>query len=221
MEPLQKHTTGSEPNWDNDPDDVRQPDPIPDSISAYYKRPFTIFNHLWLLYLVYLIYYVSTDYQTLIGREHEPFFIMAMDMVDLFIHEAGHFFFSLFGQVIYFMGGSLFQVILPIVFLIVFARTSIRSMSFSLFWIGESMVNVSIYIGDAQWKRLPLISRHATHDWNWLCVHLNLLDYAESIASVVNIIGILTCIAALGIGIYCIAKDMREIQTSRKIFLRK
>jgi hypothetical protein len=221
METQNPNTTRFGSNWDSDPDDIRQPNPIPESLGAYLKRPLTIFNLCWLLYLIYLIFFVATDYQTMIGRQHSPFFIMVMDMVDLFIHEAGHFFFSFFGQVIYYMGGSLFQIILPIVTLIVFARSSIRSMSFTLFWIGENTVNVSIYIADAQWKRLPLISRHATHDWNWLCVHLNLLDSAESIGSVVNIVGIFICISAIGVGIYCVRKDMQEIQTSRKIFLRK
>jgi hypothetical protein len=221
MEPQHKNTSGFTLNRNSNPDDARQPNPIPESLGAYLKRPFTIFNLCWLTYLIYLIFFVATDYQTMIGREHSPFFIMAMDMVDLFIHEAGHFFFSFFGQVIYYMGGSLFQIILPIVTLIVFARTSIRSMSFTLFWIGESTVNVSIYIADAQWKRLPLISRHATHDWNWLCVHLNLLQEAESISSVVNVIGIITCISALIVGIYFIVKDVREIETSRKILFAK
>ena len=203
--------------WADDDNLGPAPASIPTSPGDYFKRPFNLFNIFWLLYLTYLIIYVATDYQTLIGREHHPFFIMAMDMVDLFIHEAGHFFFSFFGQVIYFMGGSLFQIILPIVTLVVFARTSIRSMSFTLFWIGESIVNVSIYVADAQWKRLPLISRHATHDWNWICVHLNLLDDAETIGAVLNIIGIITCIGALGVGIYCIVKDTREILVSNKL----
>ncbi|MFI5252411.1 MAG: hypothetical protein ACHQQQ_08280 [Bacteroidota bacterium] len=208
-------------NKENEWNDISKSRAIPESVGAYFKQPFIIFNLAWLLYLAYLTYFVATDYQTMIGRQHNPFFIMAMDMVDLFIHEAGHFFFSFFGQVIYFMGGSLFQIILPIITLVVFARSGIRSMSFTLFWIGESMVNVSIYIADAQWKRLPLISRHATHDWNWLCVHLNLLDDAETIASVVNIIGIITCAGAIGVGIYCIISEVQEVRTSRKILLGK
>ena len=208
-------------NWEEGANDLKQPAAIPESLSAYFRQPYTIFNLLWILYLSYLTIVVATDYQTISGRYHLPFALIAMDMVDLFIHEAGHFFFSLFGQIIYFMGGSLFQIILPVATSIVFARSSVRSMSFTLFWIGESIVNVSIYIADAPYKRLHLISRHATHDWNWLSIRLGILNDAETISSIVNFIGILTCIGAIIVGVYCIIKDILDVQTSAKIYRKK
>jgi len=151
--------------------------------------------------------FLATDYQTFPGRNSMPFAMWTIDMVDLFIHEAGHLVFRLFGQVLYFMGGSLFQIILPVVTAIVFGRNNFRSLMFTLYWIGQSMVNVSIYIGDAPYQRLPLISLHALHDWHWLMVEMNWMDDIEMMASVVNVLGILVCATGIFIGLYFVGTD--------------
>jgi hypothetical protein len=161
-----------------------------------------ILYFFFLVVLTYFTVFLATDYQTFPGRNHMPFAMWTIDMIDLFIHEAGHLVFRLFGQVLYFMGGSLFQIIIPVVTAVVFGRSNFRSLMFTLYWIGQSMVNVSVYIGDAPYQQLHLISRHALHDWHWLMVELNLMDDIETIASVVNVLGILTCVVGIGVGLF-------------------
>ena len=117
---------------------------------------------LYLLCLTFIIYFtvfLAIDYQTFVGRNHMPFALWIIDTIDLFIHEAGHAVFSIFGRVLYFLGGSLFQVIIPITAAVVFARNNRRSLLFTLYWTGHSLVNVSVYIADAPYQRLQLISQ--------------------------------------------------------------
>jgi hypothetical protein len=170
----------------------------------------------FLAVIIHFTIYLATDYQTFPGRNHTPFAMWTIDTIDLFIHEAGHLVFRLFGQVLYFMGGSLFQVIIPIVTAVVFGRNNLRSLMFTLYWIGQSMANVSIYIGDAPYQQLHLLSRHALHDWHWLMVELNLMDDIETIASVVNVIGILTCVAGIGVGLFFIGMDGYRLFTGQE-----
>jgi hypothetical protein len=164
-----------------------------------------------IFFIIYFTVFLTIDYQTFPGRHRMPFIIWTIDTIDLFIHEAGHFVFKIFGQIIGFMGGSLLQVIIPIAATIVFARTNLHSLIFTLYWTGQSLVNVSVYIGDAPFQQLRLISHFAIHDWHWLMIHYNLVDDIETIASVVNVIGILTCVAGICAGLYFMGNDVRHL----------
>ena len=173
---------------------------------------------LSIIVLVYCTVFLSADYQTLAGRNHMPFIIWAIDTINLFIHEAGHLIFKIFGKTIYFMGGSLFQVILPAVTAFVFARTNLRSLLFTLYWTGQNMVNVSIYIADAPFQRLHLISGGAIHDWHWIMINCNLMDDIDTIASIINGLGILTCIAGIGLGLFFFVYDGYKLFRNPQLF---
>jgi hypothetical protein len=164
-----------------------------------------------LLCLCYFTFSLATDYQKNETRNQVSFVIWIIDTLDLFIHEAGHFFFGLFGRFIGFLGGSLFQVIIPIATVIVFARSSLRSLPFTLYWTGQSLVNVSIYIGDAPYQRLQLISRYAIHDWRWLLNYMGMMEYAEDIAGGVNALGLVICIIGISLGFYFVIRKIIEL----------
>jgi hypothetical protein len=165
-----------------------------------------------IVYLCFLTYTLATDYQKNETRSRSPFVIWVIDTIDLFIHETGHLVFRIFGRFIYFLGGSLFQIIIPVATVLVFARSTLRSLPFTLYWTGQSIVNVSIYIGDAPSQRLHLISHAAIHDWRWLLNYMGTMEYAEDIAMIVNITGLLTCCVGIGFGLYFIIQDfLRQI----------
>ncbi len=175
------------------------------------KKALIAFHILLTLLLVYLSWYLATDYQTPHGRHNLPFLIWIIDTVDLFIHEGGHGIFSIFGRFMHFLGGSLIQVILPVAAIVVFLRTSgPRSLLGTLYWLGHNLINVSIYIADAPNQQLTLISRHAMHDWRWLCGYMGILDSAEDLAAVVAFVGVLCLIGAIGVAVYFIVRDIRE-----------
>jgi hypothetical protein len=64
-----------------------------------------------------------------------------------------------------------------------------------MFWAGESMINVSVYIADAPFRKLKLIASGLIHDWNWLLS--DNLEAAEPLSIIVYGLGYFLCVAAL------------------------
>jgi len=175
----------------------------------------TILFAILLIVVAGLTFYLATDYRDAAGRSGVPFAIWLIDLLLLFIHEAGHFLFGIFGRFFHFLGGTLLQILLPVVTAIVFAKGSIRSLPFTLYLCGHSMVNASVYIGDAPYKKLKLVSSGAIHDWNWIFTRLDMMEYAESIASIVNVLGIFTCIIGIVSGFIILVIDVRSSANSK------
>jgi len=102
-----------------------------------------------------------------------------LDNIDLVIHEAGHFFFSLFGKFIYTLGGTLMQIILPSIIATYFFRNNYRTgVQFGLLWLGQNFINISVYAADAQARKLPLLGGNKVyHDWHYLLSEIGILEY--------------------------------------------
>ena len=126
-----------------------------------------------------------------------------IDSVNLVIHEAGHTIFFFFGEFFGIAAGSGFQVFIPLVFVLYFfLRAEFFSSSILLFWVGESLVNVSVYIGDAVVMQLPLLGGDGTiHDWNYLLSHTGLLPFTPLISLLIFISGFMCMSAAIFWGI--------------------
>ncbi|MCX6122241.1 MAG: hypothetical protein NTX44_11585 [Ignavibacteriales bacterium] len=172
---------------------------------------------VFVLLLCYLTFSLATDYQQKETRIHCSFIIWVIDTIDLFIHETGHLVFKVFGTFMGFLGGSLFQILIPFAAVVVFARSSWRSLPLTFYWTGQSIVNVSIYIGDAPYQRLQLISRGAIHDWRWLFNYTGLMEYAEAIAAGVNVLGLITCVAGIGVGFYYVVHTAIQLSSQKKL----
>ncbi|HEX8459409.1 MAG TPA: hypothetical protein VF656_19105 [Pyrinomonadaceae bacterium] len=121
-----------------------------------------------------------------------------IDGVNLVIHEAGHIVFMPFGEMLTVAGGSLFQVIVPLVFAGYFYRRGqIYSAALVFFWVGESLLNVSVYAGDALDLELPLLGgEDSIHDWNHLLSANGLLPATHKIALAIRSAGTLAIFAA-------------------------
>ena len=102
-----------------------------------------------------------------------------IDNADLVIHEAGHFFFMLFGKFIYTLGGTLMQILLPSLIIWYFWRNSYRTgAQVGLLWLGQNLINISVYAADARAQALPLLGGNKVyHDWTYLLGATNLLQY--------------------------------------------
>ncbi|HEY9166733.1 MAG TPA: hypothetical protein VIS48_11285 [Candidatus Kryptonia bacterium] len=159
--------------------------------------------------VAYFSWFLATDYQTFQGRFHLPFVLWVIDTVDLFIHEGGHFFFGFMGRMIYFMGGSLMQIVLPSLAVWVFLKSGYRTLIATLYWLGQNLVNVSVYIGDAPYKRLPLISDSAIHDWNWIFNQAGMMNEAGTISGIVLVLGIISCCGAVVTALFFLEADVR------------
>lgn len=135
-----------------------------------------------------------------LGRGLSPsysgFALAILDGANLIFHEAGHVFFAFLGEFLQFLGGSLMQVVIPAVCAVYFWIHQQRSASaVTLFWMGESITNVAVYVADAKRMELPLIG--GDHDWNYLLDRLNLLDQADSIGRFVFFLGVLSILLSL------------------------
>lgn len=172
------------------------------------RHALLVLKLLALAYLGYLVcFFLTTDGPAAPGY-HPPLFVWVTDTINLFIHEAGHFFLRPFGVWIYIFGGSFVQCFLPLLLAVVVARQNIANVAWPAFWFGENLINVSYYIKDAPYKQLRLIAAGLIHDWNWLLS--DSLDSAETIASVVWGCGLVVCGAALGAGVLYAIRSFRE-----------
>jgi hypothetical protein len=121
-----------------------------------------------------------------------------IDGVNLLIHEAGHLFFRPLGEFMMIAGGSLFQVMMPAIFVGYFVwQKNYYSAAMVLFWVGESILNVSVYAGDSLALQLPLLGgQDSIHDWNYMLGHLGMLKSTPKIAGFLRITGTVVIVLA-------------------------
>lgn len=112
-----------------------------------------------------------------------------MHMINLVFHEAGHVIFRLLGHFMSILGGSLLQLIVPVVFLFSFIqRKDTFAASIMLWWLAQSMMDLVAYIDDAQRQEMWLLGgvqgkdMPGIHDWNNILSQLGLLQYNHVIA---------------------------------------
>lgn len=134
-----------------------------------------------------------------IARLRNPEYWDPLDDLDLAVHEAGHLVFSAFGETATVLGGSLFQVIVPAVFVGYFARTRQRyAAAATLSWVGVNLLNVARYVGDARAQQLPLLGgEDSIHDWWYLLINWDLLRQDLVIARWVHFAGVVAFLSSL------------------------
>lgn len=145
-----------------------------------------------------------------------------IDNVNLLIHEAGHWIFAPFGEFVSALGGSLNQILVPLVFVFYFySQSDIYSSAIVLFWTGINFVNISIYAGDAVKMQLQLLGGGTgwdtgMHDWNYLLVDLGLLHYTNTLAITIKIFGILCFILAFLLGTKTLFQEFNRVDYEQK-----
>jgi hypothetical protein len=118
--------------------------------------------------------------------------------IDLVFHEAGHVIFGFFGEFLAVLGGSLTQVLIPVIATVAFLRTrQWASAAVTLFWTGQSLTDVAIYAADGRARALPLLAEGLIHDWHYILGRLGLLPSAEIIGRAIFALGALTMVASL------------------------
>jgi hypothetical protein len=111
-----------------------------------------------------------------------------LDGVNLAFHEAGHLFLSFAGPTLHFLGGTLGQLFFPVVLALRFRwREEAFESAVCVLWLGESLMNVAVYMGDARAQALPLVGGHV-HDWGWLLGHAGLLERCESLGRLLHVL---------------------------------
>jgi len=135
-----------------------------------------------------------------------------IDSVDLIFHEAGHTLLFWAPEVITVLGGSLMQILVPLTCVIYFSfQRSFFSSALLLFWLGYSIVNVSIYAGDAFARQLPLLGGDgAIHDWMYLSAELGLGKNILLLAKALSSLGVITMLGGLAWSIFLTWRGWQE-----------
>lgn len=130
--------------------------------------------------------------------------------VNLPFHEAGHLFFRLFGRFLTVLGGTLGQLLIPLVCmltLLIKTRDPFGA-SVGFWWLGQNFLDIAPYIGDARALKLTLLGgitgRDAVdyHDWEFLLRKLGLLKWDHALAWFAHGAGTLCILTALTWGGY-------------------
>lgn len=142
------------------------------------------------LYFLYCIY------------SPEWHFISAFDLI---IHEAGHTLTPTFilGETATALGGSVFQILVPLTFAVYFYRKQdMFSFSILLMWVAENIANVSRYIADSLALQIPLLGGDGSiHDWNFILGKWNLLVHSEFIGEIFLTLSWIVFVYAFVLGI--------------------
>ena len=140
-------------------------------------------------------------------------------MIDLVFHEAGHVMFGFFGQFLGILGGSLNQVLIPVVCTGHFLwhdRTAAAAVT--LFWTGESLADVAIYVADGRDMALPLLAEGLIHDWNWILSELSLRNQAVPIGRAVFALAVMVLVAAIGLLAVDVVRRLNEPPSGGVLF---
>ena len=142
-----------------------------------------------------------------------------LHLVNLPFHEAGHIFFRPFGRLMTSLGGSLSQLLVPLVCLVaftVFQRDTFAA-SVSLWWFGENFMDLAPYINDARSLTLPLVggnvghsSPYGFHDWEFILKESGLIRYDHILANFSYITGTVLMIISFVWGGYMLFKQYKN-----------
>lgn len=153
-----------------------------------------------ILAVILSIYFLSIAYAPMNGS--------FLDMVDLPIHEAGHVLFRIFGEFMMIAGGSLFQVLVPLIFVGYFIwQRSFYSAAIVSLWVGQSILNVWVYASDAIVMQLVLTSgftgsEGSFHDWNYMLEYFGLLGSTKTVAGILRFSGTAVIITSAAWSVY-------------------
>jgi hypothetical protein len=138
-----------------------------------------------------------------------------MHVVNLVFHEAGHILFRPFGRFMTILGGSLAQLLMPLIVMAAFIvqNRDTFGASLGLWWLGQSLMDLAPYINDARSLKLMLLTGGTgrdlpgTHDWEQILRHLGLLPYDQTIARCTDALGTLLMVTAFLWGGYILYRQ--------------
>ena len=142
-----------------------------------------------------------------------PYEYHFIDGVNVLFHEAGHPIFGLFGnEFLMVMGGTLGQLIMPLIVVFYFFFTGQRySSAIAGLWFSENLLPISVYAKDARAMELPLVGNgDRIHDWNYMLGHLNLLNQDQRIGNIIHDTGLAFAAIFLLMGLWYSRTAVRE-----------
>jgi len=123
---------------------------------------------------------------------------LLLDHVILVIHEGGHFFFGWFGETLGILGGTLGELLVPLLIAAYFVwHRQTAGVAFASFWCFENFLYIATYMADARTVALPLVGG-GEHDWELLFAQWGVLQHDRAVAGVVRTLGWLGMLGSVG-----------------------
>ena len=138
----------------------------------------------WFAFFVLFLFYAASQH----GQG------LFIDNVNLVVHEAGHALFGWFGFVPGLWGGTVFQLMVPLMLACYFfVQRQAPAFAFCLFFFFENFLGIAAYMADARAMALPLVTigdpEFVTHDWHAIFGTMGLLEHDTQISAVVRFVG--------------------------------
>ena len=148
-----------------------------------------------------------------------------LHLVNLPFHEAGHIICIPFGKFIHTLGGTLGQLMMPAICLIVFLFKTRDPFggSVALWWLGQNFMDIAPYINDARALKLNLLGgvtgRETIdyHDWEFILRKMGWLKWDHTIASMSKGIGVFLMLASFAWGGYILYLQYQKVRTKSKL----
>lgn len=122
---------------------------------------------------------------------------LIIDYVNLIIHEGGHFFFSWFGYTITILGGTLGELLVPLLCAAYFWwKRETTAVTFCSFWFFENFLYIGTYMADARTSALPLVGSEES-DWTILFTQWGILAHDQQIGHTMRALGWLGMLATV------------------------
>ncbi len=159
----------------------------------------------------YLAYAGCKHLKSGIGGEYTSWFAG----ITLAFHEMGHLVLSGAGQTVMLLGGSIFQLAIPVLagLYLLFKQHDWFGVSVCGVWLATSLFELATYIDDANRLNLPLVGfgEDVMHDWETLLTQWHLLNQAQLIAGLTHALAITTWGVSMAFGAWLLLQ-MRPLE---------
>jgi len=135
--------------------------------------------------------------------------------ITLGFHEMGHLVSGWMGQFLCALMGSVFQVAVPIIVIVVFYRQpDYFGMTVGGFWLSYSLFELAAYIGDARAQDLPLVGfasqEDLQHDWHYILGQLHMLPLDTTFAFFTRVAAVAAGAASLTFAVWLLLRMSRS-----------
>ena len=108
-----------------------------------------------------------------------------VDHANLVFHEAGHLILGLLSGRLAVYGGTLGQLVFPVLALFAFRRRrEPLAAALAAYWLCQNVLNIATYLGDARTLALPLIG--GAHDWQEILSRWGVLAWDTRLAALLR-----------------------------------
>lgn len=200
----------------------RRPEPADEEPVPLRERllhvPWEVPREAWLGRLAVLVLMAAWGLSLWFSRLTEPPQLLHLTVI--LFHEAGHVIFMPFGETLRVAGGTLGQLLIPLVCAVaLFRRDDNFGAAIALAWMAMSLIDASVYAYDAADPVLPLIGggtgEDSFHDFIFLFDRFGQLGHARGWARAMKALGVIVMLAALGWAALLLALQRANLTPSR------